>query len=143
MTDAALRRRLQLFGPLLRGSAGDARDDADHLPERGPGRGNPARGRPVLAGTVLVAATERGVCAILLGDDPADLVVDLGKRFPQATLIDPDPVFADCVAAVVRLVDDPVRVKPRAAARHSRDGVSAASLGGSSGDSTGRHGDLF
>ena len=33
-------------------------------------------------GSILVAATERGVCAIQLGDDPAELVRALKQRFP-------------------------------------------------------------
>jgi AraC family transcriptional regulator of adaptative response/methylated-DNA-[protein]-cysteine methyltransferase len=37
-------------------------------------------------GRVLVAATQRGVCAVLLGDDSADLLADLRRRFPKATL---------------------------------------------------------
>jgi AraC family transcriptional regulator of adaptative response/methylated-DNA-[protein]-cysteine methyltransferase len=60
-------------------------------------------------GHVLVAATERGVCAILLGDDPTVLRADLAARFPHARLTEPDPAFADWVAAVVRFVDDPAR----------------------------------
>ena len=35
-------------------------------------------------GCVLVAATRRGVCAILMGDDPAALRADLKARFPKA-----------------------------------------------------------
>src|SRR5271156_2487312 len=35
-------------------------------------------------GAVLVAATAKGVCAILLGDDPQALVRDLQDRFPRA-----------------------------------------------------------
>jgi AraC family transcriptional regulator of adaptative response/methylated-DNA-[protein]-cysteine methyltransferase len=58
-------------------------------------------------GCVLVAATERGVCAIMLGDDPRALVADLETRFPKATLAESEPDRADWVAAVVRLVDDP------------------------------------
>lgn len=37
-------------------------------------------------GVVLVAASERGVCAMLLGDRAGTLVRDLEKRFPQANL---------------------------------------------------------
>jgi AraC family transcriptional regulator of adaptative response/methylated-DNA-[protein]-cysteine methyltransferase len=37
-------------------------------------------------GVVLVAASERGVCAILLGDRAETLVRDLERRFPQAKL---------------------------------------------------------
>jgi AraC family transcriptional regulator, regulatory protein of adaptative response / methylated-DNA-[protein]-cysteine methyltransferase len=37
-------------------------------------------------GSVLVAQSERGVCAILLGDAAAALVRDLARRFPHARL---------------------------------------------------------
>ncbi len=62
-------------------------------------------------GCVLVAATRRGVCAILMGDDPAALRADLKARFPKAALVDPAPGFAELVAEVVRFVDDPGRVE--------------------------------
>jgi len=62
-------------------------------------------------GYVLVAATERGVCAILLGNDPAALAADLATRFPHARLSEAAPDFADWVAAVVRFVDDPGRAE--------------------------------
>ena len=42
-------------------------------------------------GCVLVAATRRGVCAILMGDDPAALRADLKTRFPKASSIEPTP----------------------------------------------------
>jgi AraC family transcriptional regulator of adaptative response/methylated-DNA-[protein]-cysteine methyltransferase len=60
-------------------------------------------------GTVLVAATERGVAAIMFGDAPGALVKDLKGRFPKARWVDPAPGFADVVARVVRFVDDPAR----------------------------------
>ncbi len=60
-------------------------------------------------GCVLVAATRRGVCAILMGDDPAALRADLKARFPKAALVEPTPGFAELVAEVVRFVDDPGR----------------------------------
>jgi len=65
-----------------------------------------AAGRCAL-GHVLVAATHKGVCAILLGADPGALAAELRSRFPKARLCEPQPGFADWVAAVVRLVDDP------------------------------------
>jgi AraC family transcriptional regulator, regulatory protein of adaptative response / methylated-DNA-[protein]-cysteine methyltransferase len=37
-------------------------------------------------GVVLVAASERGPCAILLGDRPGPLIFDLRTRFPRASL---------------------------------------------------------
>jgi len=60
-------------------------------------------------GAILVAATERGVCAILLGDDPEALAHDLEKRFPRARLIGADPDFERLVAQVVGLVEQPDR----------------------------------
>jgi AraC family transcriptional regulator of adaptative response/methylated-DNA-[protein]-cysteine methyltransferase len=39
---------------------------------------------PTPVGRVLVAATERGVCAVALGDDDARLVADLRAEFPGA-----------------------------------------------------------
>src|SRR5712691_9998271 len=38
-------------------------------------------------GAILVAATDKGVCAIMFGDDPEGLVHDLQDRFPKAKLI--------------------------------------------------------
>ena len=58
-------------------------------------------------GHVLVAATERGVCAILLGDDPAALRDDLRGRFPRAALAEGDAAFGAWLAQVVALVDHP------------------------------------
>jgi AraC family transcriptional regulator of adaptative response/methylated-DNA-[protein]-cysteine methyltransferase len=58
-------------------------------------------------GAILVARTERGVCAILLGDDPDTLARDLQDRFPQARLIGGDADFEQWVARVVGLVEAP------------------------------------
>ncbi|MGF1508020.1 MAG: bifunctional DNA-binding transcriptional regulator/O6-methylguanine-DNA methyltransferase Ada [Myxococcota bacterium] len=58
-------------------------------------------------GSFLVAATERGVCAILLGDDPEALVQDLQHRFARATLVGADEAFEGTVAQVVGLLEDP------------------------------------
>lgn len=58
-------------------------------------------------GAILVAASERGVCAILLGDDPEALVRDLQDRFPRADLIGGDAGFEQVVAKVVGLVEAP------------------------------------
>lgn len=58
-------------------------------------------------GAVLVAATGRGVCAILLGDDPDALVRDLQDRFPKAEFEGVDPDFETLVARVVGLVEAP------------------------------------
>lgn len=58
-------------------------------------------------GSILVAASGRGVCAILMGDDPDALVRDLQDRFPQATLVGGDAGFEATVATVVSLVEAP------------------------------------
>lgn len=60
-------------------------------------------------GSILVAATDRGVCAILLGDDPEALAHDLERRFPRATLIGADAAFEQIVARVVGMVEQPRR----------------------------------
>jgi AraC family transcriptional regulator, regulatory protein of adaptative response / methylated-DNA-[protein]-cysteine methyltransferase len=58
-------------------------------------------------GSILVAATERGVCTILLGDEPEDLLHDLERCFPRAQLIGADHEFEQVVARVVGLVENP------------------------------------
>jgi AraC family transcriptional regulator of adaptative response/methylated-DNA-[protein]-cysteine methyltransferase len=58
---------------------------------------------------VLVAATERGLCAILLGESESELLADLKTRLPRATLAKPSPEFADWVRKVVRFVDNPAQ----------------------------------
>lgn len=60
-------------------------------------------------GKVLVAATERGICAIALGDDAGDLVGDLGRRFPKAAIepAEPGSAFDGWVQRTIALVDRP------------------------------------
>jgi AraC family transcriptional regulator of adaptative response/methylated-DNA-[protein]-cysteine methyltransferase len=58
-------------------------------------------------GAILVAASPRGVCAILLGDDPQALARDLEDRFPRADLVGGDARFERLVARVVGLVEAP------------------------------------
>ena len=60
-------------------------------------------------GAILVAATEKGVCTILLGDEPDALVHELEDRFPRAELLGGDPDFEDRMARIVALVDAPGR----------------------------------
>lgn len=58
-------------------------------------------------GAILVAQSQRGVCAILLGDDPDALARDLQDRFPKANLIGGDNAFEQLVARVVGFVEAP------------------------------------
>jgi AraC family transcriptional regulator, regulatory protein of adaptative response / methylated-DNA-[protein]-cysteine methyltransferase len=58
-------------------------------------------------GQVLVARSDKGICAISLGEEPGGLVRELQERFPKARLIGGDADFGRWVAQVVRLVDTP------------------------------------
>ncbi|AZC19038.1 MULTISPECIES: bifunctional DNA-binding transcriptional regulator/O6-methylguanine-DNA methyltransferase Ada [Pseudomonas] len=58
-------------------------------------------------GAILVAQSERGVCAILLGDDPERLVQELQDKFPRANLIGADQEFEQLVAQVVGFIEAP------------------------------------
>ena len=58
-------------------------------------------------GSILIAATERGVCAIDFGDDPEQLLNGLQDRFPRAELIGGDAEFERMAASVLSYVEDP------------------------------------
>jgi AraC family transcriptional regulator of adaptative response/methylated-DNA-[protein]-cysteine methyltransferase len=58
-------------------------------------------------GAILVAASDKGICAITLGDDPDALARDLQDRFPNAELHGGDAAFEQHVAGVVGLVEAP------------------------------------
>ena len=58
-------------------------------------------------GSILVASSTRGVCAILMGDDPDLLARDLQDRFPRCNLIGGDHEFEQLVAKVVGFVEMP------------------------------------
>jgi len=58
-------------------------------------------------GSLLVAATAEGVCAISLGDDAGKLVHDLQDQFPNADLIGGDGDFERLVARVVGFIEFP------------------------------------
>ena len=58
-------------------------------------------------GSILVAASNRGVCAILFGDDPDALTRELQDCFPRATLTGGNAKFEALVAKVVGFVEAP------------------------------------
>jgi AraC family transcriptional regulator of adaptative response/methylated-DNA-[protein]-cysteine methyltransferase len=58
-------------------------------------------------GSILVAASNNGVCAISFGDEPDTLVRDLQDKFPRAQLIGGDADFEQLVAKVVGFVEAP------------------------------------
>lgn len=58
-------------------------------------------------GAILVACSQKGVAAILLGDEPDALVRDLQDRFPKANLVGGDKAYERLVARVVGFVEAP------------------------------------
>ncbi len=58
-------------------------------------------------GAILVASSKKGVAAILLGDDPDELVRELQDRFPKARLLGADRDYEALVARVVGFVETP------------------------------------
>ncbi|HEY2397334.1 MAG TPA: methylated-DNA--[protein]-cysteine S-methyltransferase [Rudaea sp.] len=59
-------------------------------------------------GRLLVAATERGICRVALGDDDENLVTDLRREFPKATLERVDAGRDEWLAAVVARVQSEI-----------------------------------
>jgi AraC family transcriptional regulator of adaptative response/methylated-DNA-[protein]-cysteine methyltransferase len=60
-------------------------------------------------GSLLVARSAKGICALLLGDAPDALARDLKRRFPQAHLTDGDAGFEKLIAKVAGFVEAPER----------------------------------
>ncbi|MEM9133159.1 MAG: bifunctional DNA-binding transcriptional regulator/O6-methylguanine-DNA methyltransferase Ada [Actinomycetota bacterium] len=54
-------------------------------------------------GRVLIAATERGVCAVRIGDDDEALVTELAEEFEAAVILADDDALADVAAIVADL----------------------------------------
>lgn len=58
-------------------------------------------------GSVLVAQSEHGICAISLGDDPNVLLQELQEQFSNATLIGGDANYETTVAQVIGFIEQP------------------------------------
>ena len=58
-------------------------------------------------GAILVAESDKGVCAIAMGSDPEALVHELQDRFPKAQLVGGDAEFEARVAQVIGFVEAP------------------------------------
>ncbi|RMT07273.1 ADA regulatory protein [Pseudomonas amygdali pv. lachrymans] len=58
-------------------------------------------------GSILVARSPKGICAISLGDDPNVLVEKFQDQYPNANLIGGDEEFEQLVARVVVFVESP------------------------------------
>ena len=60
-----------------------------------------------ILGWIIIAATDRGICAIEFGDDPAMLPRQLQDRFPKATITKAGPGFSSLIEEVVKYVKAP------------------------------------
>lgn len=58
-------------------------------------------------GKFLVARSEKGICAILLGDSEQALVADLRNRFPAVELQHSEQCFVDQLQPLVQLIEQP------------------------------------
>ena len=64
---------------------------------------------PCFLGWMIVAATDRGICAIEFGDDPESLPAQVQERFPKAHLEEGGPEFSAMMEQVVAFVEAPER----------------------------------
>ncbi|NCC31805.1 MAG: methylated-DNA--[protein]-cysteine S-methyltransferase [Chloroflexia bacterium] len=60
-------------------------------------------------GLVLVATTERGLCAVEFGDDEAMLLAQLRASFPHAELQTADPRAGTTLQLILELIEQPER----------------------------------
>ncbi len=58
-------------------------------------------------GAILVAMSQKGICAISLGDDAQQLICELQDQFPNANLVGDDKQFAQLIAQVVGFIESP------------------------------------
>lgn len=60
-------------------------------------------------GWVLVAATQKGICAIAFGDTSEELIDRIHIQFPQAKFCNNDPIFQQWVTAAIATIEVPQR----------------------------------
>jgi len=63
-------------------------------------------------GAVLVARNPKGICAILLGDEPDPLLQSLQVLFPNSELVGADADFAPVMSQVIEFVESPSQGLP-------------------------------
>jgi AraC family transcriptional regulator of adaptative response/methylated-DNA-[protein]-cysteine methyltransferase len=63
---------------------------------------------PSWLGLAIVAATDKGICALFFGDSEEDLVAALRERFPAAR-IEPGESLSEWLEAALRAVEEPER----------------------------------
>lgn len=62
---------------------------------------------PCSLGQILVAVSDKGISAILLGDEPESLLADLKQRFANANIQQGGAEFATTLATVIAFIDQP------------------------------------
>lgn len=58
-------------------------------------------------GSMLVASSSKGLCAVTLSDQPSELIEDLKKRFKNCSIINDKDAFMQHAKQFKQLVDDP------------------------------------
>lgn len=58
-------------------------------------------------GKLLLAASEQGICALLIGDDDQALLNELHAQFPLATISAADASLASWLAQAIELIENP------------------------------------
>lgn len=58
-------------------------------------------------GSILVACSQKGLCAVFLGDHPSRLLKELRKQFPKADLVGGDDEFEKLLVKVITFVEAP------------------------------------
>lgn len=109
-------RGAPLLAPSAVRKASAYRLDDKRATERGASEDSPSQGPTIRyavgrcpLGCVLIAATDQGVCALLLGEDHQALLTDLQRRFPRATLTPAEPDLARTLTQAIDLVEEPSR----------------------------------
>ncbi|SHL22427.1 bifunctional DNA-binding transcriptional regulator/O6-methylguanine-DNA methyltransferase Ada [Phytopseudomonas punonensis] len=64
---------------------------------------------PCPLGYLLLASSEKGLCALLFGESQSALEAELRQRFPQATLQADDGSLKDSLSEVIRQMEEPER----------------------------------
>lgn len=63
-------------------------------------------------GSVLVAQSKVGICAIMLGDGTDELLQELGVRFPGATMVPADEEFRKLIGTIMKFIEAPTSKFP-------------------------------
>lgn len=64
---------------------------------------------PCALGTLLVATSNKGICAVYIGDNGGDLRAALKAQFPRARLEEAAPKLTEIIEAVASLIESPDR----------------------------------